>query len=319
MEKIDRKLLKSNARMALKNHFWMIMLVVAVAFILRSDWTGLLDNGGFYNAKNYTSTGKSVTTKMILAGIEEALNDSGKLGEFHYDYEEDWSDKENAEVFLEKLMEHLNISEEQFVQIICMAIGIFLIIYLIVYAVVVTLQFLIGSFLYAPVGVGCRRFFMKNRKGAGEFKDLFAAFCDGKYIRTVKTMFSTNIRIFGWSLMFYFPGLVKYYQYYFVSYIVAENPGISKERAREISTEMAKGHKWQIFVMELSFLGWILLFALVEVILICISCGILAIPGIALSFPLIAYQKAAFAELYAERREYALMTGMVRQDELVGF
>lgn len=319
MEKINRKLFKSNARMALKNHFWLIMLVVVVASTLGSEWTGLLNNGGFYNVKNYSNKGKSATVKMLFSGIEEALNDSGELGVFHYDYEDGLSEKENIEKFFENLGNHLNMSEEQLIQMICMGIGIACIIFLIVYAVMVVLQFLVGSFLSAPVGVGCRRFFMKNRKGSGEFKDLFAAFCNGKYVRTVKAMFSTNIRIFGWSLMFYFPGLVKYYQYYFVSYIVAENPGISKDRVREISKEMTRGHKWQMFVMELSFLGWILLFVLAEVVLALISCGIFAIPGMVLIFPIAAYQKAAFAELYAERREYALMTGVVSQDELIGF
>ena len=62
-----------------------------------------------------------------------------------------------------------------------------------------------------------------------------------------------------------------------------------------------------------------MLYVLTETILALVSCGILAIPGALLILPLIAYQQATYAELYEERREYMLMTGMVREDELVGF
>lgn len=315
MEKINRVLLKKNGRAALKNNFWIIMLVVAVASFLGGSWSGLLNGGSI----NFRSIGDFGTTKEMLSEIEQSLNHNSHYGTFSYDYRNDISGKENIAAFMEQLKNYLGVTEGQLIQIICFAVAAVLIIFIILYALSVTIQFLIGSFLCAPIGVGYRRFFMKNRKSNAEFGDLFAAFAKGRYMRIVKTMFATNIRIFGWSLVFYFPGLVKYYQYFFVPYIMAENPGISNERAREISTQMTKGHKWQIFVMGLSFIGWYMLFILAEVILALISCGILAILGFVLIFPIIAYEQASFAELYEERREYALMTGMAAEDELAGF
>ena len=87
----------------------------------------------------------------------------------------------------------------------------------------------------------------------------------------------------------------------------------------EISKEMTDGHKWQMFVLDLSFIGWVLVFILEELVLALISCGILAIPGVLLIYPLVGYEQVTWAELYAERREYMLMTGSVSPEELNGF
>ena len=62
-----------------------------------------------------------------------------------------------------------------------------------------------------------------------------------------------------------------------------------------------------------------MLFVLEEIVLALISCGLLAIPGVLLIYPLVAYKNATYAELYEERREYMLMNGMAREDELIGF
>ncbi len=314
MEKIDRRLFKKNARNALKNNFWITMLVVAVASLLGAGWTGLLNSGSF-SFSGYG--GGAGSTQQMLSELEESKNFHDNGGTSGYEYGNDLN--EDMDHLMEDIENRFGLTEEQLIQSICIVIAVTLIVFLIVYALIVTIQFLIGSFLGAPVGVGYRRFFMENRKGTAQFSDLFSAFSKGGYMQVVKTMFAANIRIFGWSLVFYFPGLVKYYQYFFVSYVMAENPGISKERAREISTKMTQGHKWQMFVMSLSFIGWYLLFVLAEVVLALISCGLLAIPGMVLIFPIAAYKQASFAELYTERREYALMTGMAGKDELIGF
>ena len=56
--------------------------------------------------------------------------------------------------------------------------------------------------------------------------------------------------------------VVKHYSYFLVPYIVAENPDMTAREAITLSRKMMKGHKWQCFVFELSFLGWEVLGAL---------------------------------------------------------
>lgn len=86
--------------------------------------------------------------------------------------------------------------------------------------------------------------------------------------------------------------VVKYYSYYLVPYIVAENPDMTARQAISLSRKMMKGHKWQCFVFELSFLGWELLGALT-----------MGIFNILYTNP---YKVASFTRYYAELRAEAI-------------
>lgn len=315
MQPINRGLLKENAKLALKNNFWIIMAVVIVGSFLGCNWSGIARNNGSANVNVNTGTGSTQKTLIQVENVINKISDS----DFTYDYDEDKSDVDNLESFYATFLEYFNMTHQDFMKMLRGAVAIILAIVIIINILLAIIQFVIGSFVSAPIGVGVSNFFMRNRKGIGRFTDMFSAFNKGKYMNTVKGMFSSNIRMFGWSLLFYFPGLVKYYQMYFMSYIMAENPSISPARAREISSKMTEGHKWQIFVLELSFLGWILLATLLFLIVVLCSCGLLAIPGMLLLYPVTAYQYATFAELYAERREYALVNGLASEQELSGF
>lgn len=323
MEQFNRKLFKENGKAALKNNFWIIMVVVLLGSFLGVEWSGLLENGVSIPSLNYSynSTDNDIdeTMRDILSGADDAISNNNKGFNFDYDYDDDLDVNENVRRFIDSIEKGFELNEIAATQFFCFIFAITLLILLFVYIIATCFAFAIGSFLSAPVGVGYKRFFMRNRHGKGEFKDLFSAFAKGRYMLIVKNLFFTNIRIWGWSLLFYFPGLYKFYQYFFVKYILSENPGMTPERARELSKEMTDGRKWNIFVMELSFLGWYLLYALAEVVLAIISCGLLAIPGMLLVLPITAYQQASFAELYAERREYAIISGKATKEELPGY
>ena len=51
-------------------------------------------------------------------------------------------------------------------------------------------------------------------------------------------------------------GLIKHYSYFMVPYIVAENPEIGANETITLSRKMMNGHKWELFILDLSFLGW---------------------------------------------------------------
>ena len=54
-----------------------------------------------------------------------------------------------------------------------------------------------------------------------------------------------------------------------VTYLLAEDPDMSKEDAFRISKEMMNGNKWKAFLLDLSFVGW--------AILSLFTCGLLSI------------------------------------------
>ena len=61
------------------------------------------------------------------------------------------------------------------------------------------------------------------------------------------------------SLLFIIPGIIKSYSYRMVPYILIENPDIAPNEAIARSRDMMNGHEGATFVLDLSFIGWVLL------------------------------------------------------------
>ncbi len=156
-------------------------------------------------------------------------------------------------------------------------------------------------FVANPILVGKSRYFVQSRKQVSKFTLLFSSFQGNAYMGAVKTMLLRDIYIFLWSLLFIIPGIIKGYAYCMVPYILADNPNIGVGRAIELSDAMTKGEKFNIFVLDLSFLGWALLAA--------ITCGI----GFLFLNP---YIEATRAELYTVLKDKAYRGGLCSPAEL---
>lgn len=62
-----------------------------------------------------------------------------------------------------------------------------------------------------------------------------------------------------WSLLFVIPGIVKTYSYFLAEFISRKEPKLSATECITKSREIMDGHKWDLFVFQLSFIGWHLL------------------------------------------------------------
>lgn len=69
-------------------------------------------------------------------------------------------------------------------------------------------------------------------------------------------IFFTGLYIFLWGLLFVIPGIVKSFAYAMTPYILAENPEMSANDAIAESQFIMTGHKWDLFCLHLSFIGW---------------------------------------------------------------
>jgi len=156
-------------------------------------------------------------------------------------------------------------------------------------------------FLANPLQVGCRSYFIKSAQYNADLNQIGFSFNKGRYLNIVKTMFIKGFYNFLWFMLLIIPGIIKYFSYFMVPYILADNPNIGYKRAIELSKRMTYGHKFKIFVLELSFIGWFLL-------------GVLALAiGVLFVMP---YPNATNAELYLTLREIALNKGLCSYEEL---
>ena len=137
-------------------------------------------------------------------------------------------------------------------------------------------------FIGNVIVIGKSGYFIKNHNENPELSEMFKGF-KGNYLNVVKIMFLMNLKIFLWLFLFIVPGIIKAYEYSMIPYLLAENPNLSVSEAFSLSKQMTTGQKMDLFVLDLSFLGWIILG------LICCGIGILFV---------LPYPEATRAEVY---------------------
>ncbi len=104
--------------------------------------------------------------------------------------------------------------------------------------------------------IGRSRYFINAIEGDSQLDYLFSTFKRGEWMDMTVKMFILDAIIFLWSLLLVIPGIIKSYQYKFVPYILAQNPQMSITQAMAVSTTMTDKDKLNLFVLDLSFIGW---------------------------------------------------------------
>lgn len=147
----------------------------------------------------------------------------------------------------------------------------------------IIIAFVIDTFVKNPFIVGCKSFFLNNSNENAKVSNILDGF-KGNYGKTVVAMFLKGLIECVGTALFVIPGIILAYSYRMVPYILAENPEIEATEVLKMSREMMKGNKWNTFVLDLSFIGWIIL-----------SVCTLGIVGVFYTNP---YMYATDAELY---------------------
>lgn len=118
----------------------------------------------------------------------------------------------------------------------------------------------LSIFVFNPLIIGCKKYFLHASDGNADLGNMGYGF-KNNYMNVVSVCFLQNLFIFLWSLLLVIPGIVKAYQYRMIPYLLAEDPNLSFSEAKRLSTEMMDGEKWDAFVLDLSFILWMLLSA----------------------------------------------------------
>lgn len=108
------------------------------------------------------------------------------------------------------------------------------------------------------LGAGYVLYCMAVRRGErAEYITLFDGFSSVGRIIGLNIVMGIFIAL--WSLLFVIPGIIAGYRYRFALYNLLENPDMGILEALERSKEQTYGYKGQLFLLDLSYLGWGLL------------------------------------------------------------
>lgn len=127
----------------------------------------------------------------------------------------------------------------------------------------------IGSF----IGLGRNIAFLELRDDQKEEKPYMAAFSvftENRFGPELINFVLVSIFTFLWTWLLIIPGIIKAYSYsmtpYIVKNMVASDKQVGATDGINASKELMKSHKMDLFIFDLSFLGWNILAA--------ITCGI---------------------------------------------
>jgi len=118
-------------------------------------------------------------------------------------------------------------------------------------------QFIAGGM----IRLGYCHFLLKMHDGEeAKLEDLFSQthrFTDGFCLALLTGLFTAL-----WTLLFIIPGIIAAFRYAMAPFILYENPGMTASEAIDASKEMMDGHKMDLFILDLTFIGWDILAAL---------------------------------------------------------
>ncbi|BBH21563.1 hypothetical protein Back11_29080 [Paenibacillus baekrokdamisoli] len=119
-------------------------------------------------------------------------------------------------------------------------------------------QYVFIFIVSGPLGYGAAAAFLSlARNNRPSVSLLFEGF--EHFTKTFLLYLLLSVFTFLWMLLLIVPGIIATYRYSQAYYILRDNPEISALEAIQRSKEMMVGHKWRLFVLHLSFIGWMLL------------------------------------------------------------
>ena len=96
-----------------------------------------------------------------------------------------------------------------------------------------------------------------HRRDQMPYESLFDAFSFAGKVILLSIV--EGVFIFLWSLLFVIPGIVAAYHYSFAIMNLCRDPDLGVMEALNLSKQQTFGYKWQLFLLQFSFIGWYLL------------------------------------------------------------
>ena len=160
--------------------------------------------------------------------------------------------------------------------------------------------------LCGPLTIGLNAFFVRNLMGMRDDLNVGTPFVEAfkGFGRKLGGFLWMLLFVYLWSLLLVIPGIIKTYSYAMSPYILSDCPNVRATDALKLSKRIMAGHKWELFVFTLSFIGWELLDIL--------TLGLLDV------FFVSPYRNSAMACYYLEVRETALRNGVITMEQLEG-
>ena len=115
---------------------------------------------------------------------------------------------------------------------------------------------LIALLLGGVISVGLCRFLldMATKRREPRFDTLFSSF--NIYLKTLGLNILITLAVLAGTLLFIVPGIIVSLMFSQAFYILSEDPSKSITQCINESVNLMSGHKWELFYLNLTFIGW---------------------------------------------------------------
>ena len=269
---MNRKELKSKAKKVFKRNYLKTILVVFIIGLLLKGSYGISTINSQTATNNHQQKNNYQLVNEVATKISKKSS-SGKSSGVIAPFFNKVTEKDSAVIgFLNAL--NLFLLKEKVNAVILSIIGVVIII-------------LLKIFIQSVFEIGENRYFLEQRRYNTSVKKILFPFTVHKNIHLALIILIRDIYLMLWNLTIV-GGIIKYYEYMMIPYILAENPNISRKEAFRLSKEIMNGRKFEAFKLDVSFIGWEILGML--------TFGILDV------FFVKGYKKCTFAEYYMQIR-----------------
>lgn len=258
-----RRDLKAKARKVVKNNYWTALIVCFLLALFTSEFgTSIIL---IWQGEDSVDPNYIVKQENIVRDNEKAEEELSEIKEKEEEFQEKRSGLNQVQLgIIEIIKANVNnlFKSEKYIFRIWDAIKSFGIheTGLGVGLILISIIALIYIILIAePLRVAGRKYFILARKEEntkmGVMKEIFKK---GNWKNVTYIMFFKNLYNLLWFLTI-IGGVIKFYEYRMIPFILADNPKVSKKEAFELSRKMMKGNKWKTFVIDISFILWYIL------------------------------------------------------------
>lgn len=249
--RLDRKLIKSQARQLISGRVFPLFIVTLVVLILTQGtvmWTDVTDSIDKYNNSNY------------------AYNDDnyGGFNDFGDDYGYFGDDSQGSEFYGFNGSDSEDNPIENFDGRITAAVPMSIKANALSATKGISVGLTVITIVFMPLQIGLAGYYLyfirtanKVQIGSdlgGIFKRSFKHYGKWFLLVLLRTIFTLLL-----CCLFVVPGIIYSYSTYFAYELMSDNPNLKPTEALRLSRKMIRGHRTELFVLDLSFIPWILL------------------------------------------------------------
>lgn len=257
--KLDRKLIKEQAKQLIKNNIWKLLLITIVVSVLTGS-SGIAVMGVNAFEEVFDAFEDRVEDR-VENGVDDYFNGFGFFSDddnYYYEENENGEDEFDPGYFNDFEFEgegKMNLLPTARLNTLSLKINDFFD------------GFSLLSIIMLPLTVTLWGVYLSLVRGKclevdETFSLVFGKTFDKNYFKKLGVVVLSGIFTFLWSLLFIIPGIVYAYKIRFALMIMAEHPELSPMEAIKLSKRMTDGHKGELFALDLSFIPCYLVVAI---------------------------------------------------------